>query len=145
MALWDMKAKLVGEPLWRLLGGRDRLVPGYASGLDFGLDDDELHAFYADAAARGFRAGKLKGGDSVDDDVRRLRIIDEALRTERGEPALMLHANETWSLKEAVRFVSRVEDEVDLWWIEEPLRRGTFRVTRDSVRLCAPPSPLART
>ena len=37
-ALWDIKAKAAGEPLWRLLGGRDRRVPAYASGLDIGLD-----------------------------------------------------------------------------------------------------------
>ena len=40
MALWDLKAKLAGEPLWRLLGARDRFVSGYASGLDIALDDD---------------------------------------------------------------------------------------------------------
>ena len=37
-ALWDIKAQAAGEPLWRLLGGRDRRVPAYASGLDIGLD-----------------------------------------------------------------------------------------------------------
>src|SRR5690606_30217130 len=36
-ALWDIKAKAAGEPLWRLLGGRDRAVPAYASGLDIAL------------------------------------------------------------------------------------------------------------
>ena len=29
MALWDIRAKLAGEPLWRTLGARDRFVPGY--------------------------------------------------------------------------------------------------------------------
>ena len=43
-ALWDIKAQAAGEPLWRLLGGRDRRVPAYASGLDIGLTDDELVA-----------------------------------------------------------------------------------------------------
>ena len=42
MALWDLKAKAAGEPLWRMLGGAARFVPGYASGLDIALDDDEL-------------------------------------------------------------------------------------------------------
>ena len=65
MALWDIKAKLAGEPLWRLLGGRDRFVSGYASGLDIALDDDELALFYSDMAGRGFTSGKLKGGRNV--------------------------------------------------------------------------------
>ena len=65
MALWDIKAKAAGEPLWRLLGARDRWIPGYASGLDFGLDDQALHDFYVSMTERGFTAGKLKGGLSV--------------------------------------------------------------------------------
>ena len=45
-ALWDIKAQAAGEPLWRLLGGRDPRGPAYASGLDIGLTDDELVATY---------------------------------------------------------------------------------------------------
>ncbi len=45
-ALWDIKAQAVGEPLWRLLGGNDRMVHAYASGLDIALTDDELVATY---------------------------------------------------------------------------------------------------
>ena len=62
MALWDLKAKIAGEPLWRLLGGRDRHVPGYASGLDIALDDETLFGFYRRMADHGFTSGKLKGG-----------------------------------------------------------------------------------
>ncbi|HLT60104.1 MAG TPA: hypothetical protein VK020_02880, partial [Microlunatus sp.] len=74
-ALWDIKAKVAGEPLWRLLGGRDRFVPGYASGLDIALDDDRLFAFYRGYAERGFVGGKLKGGLDLDADLRRLGIV----------------------------------------------------------------------
>jgi L-alanine-DL-glutamate epimerase-like enolase superfamily enzyme len=49
-ALWDLKAKAAGEPLWRLLGAADRFVPGYASGLDIALDDEELASFYSSMA-----------------------------------------------------------------------------------------------
>src|SRR5688572_28466347 len=59
-ALWDIKAQAAGEPLWRLLGGRDRTVPAYASGLDIGLSDEELAALYRVYAERGLRAAKLK-------------------------------------------------------------------------------------
>ena len=60
MALWDIKGKLAGEPVWRLLGASDRFVPGYASALDGGLDDDALLALYKSWAERGFSAAKLK-------------------------------------------------------------------------------------
>ena len=123
MALWDIKAKLAGEPLWRLLGGRDRFVSGYASGLDIALDDDELALFYSDMAGRGFTSGKLKGGRNVASDIRRLGIIGDALRVNIPEPGLMLDANESWNLKQAVRYVSQIEEVHDLVWIEEPIRR----------------------
>ena len=123
MALWDIKAKDVGQPLWRLLGGADRFVTGYASGLDIALDDSQLAAFYDDLAARGFVSGKLKGGRDIDDDIRRLGIVRDALSVNAPRPGLMLDANESWNLKQAVRYVSAVEAKFDLAWIEEPLRR----------------------
>jgi L-alanine-DL-glutamate epimerase-like enolase superfamily enzyme len=134
MALWDIKAKLANEPLWRLLGGGDRYVAGYASGLDIALDDAALGLFYARMAERGFTSGKLKGGRDSADDIRRLGIIADALRVNSSRPGLMLDANESWNLKQAVRHVAAVEAVHDLSWIEEPLRRwdaaGHARLTR---------------
>lgn len=127
MALWDLKAKIAGEPLWRLLGGAERFVPGYASGLDIALSDERLAAFYTEMADRGFSSGKLKGGLDVEGDIRRLKIIADALSRNTSAPALMLDANESWNLKQAVRYVSTVEKSVDLTWIEEPLRRWDAR------------------
>jgi L-alanine-DL-glutamate epimerase-like enolase superfamily enzyme len=126
-ALWDIKAQAAGEPLWRLLGGRDRRVPAYASGLDIGLTDAELVAVYQTYAEHGLRAAKLKGGLDVDRDRRRLTLVHEVLAdadADRGpRPALMLDANESWSRKQAVRHVSELERTIDLTWVEEPVRR----------------------
>jgi hypothetical protein len=68
-----------GEPLWRLLGGRDRTAPAYASGLDMGLTDDELAEVYRAYAERGVRAAKLKGGLDVEEDRRRLTLVRDVL------------------------------------------------------------------
>ncbi|MGW8482275.1 mandelate racemase/muconate lactonizing enzyme family protein [Microbacterium sp. NPDC055903] len=122
-ALWDIKAKLAGEPLWRLLGAGDRFVPGYASALDAALSDDELAVQYRRFADRGFTAAKLKGGRGLDADLRRFGILTDILSAGGASPALMLDANESWNLKQAVRYVSAIEERIDLTWIEEPLRR----------------------
>ena len=123
MALWDLKAKAAGEPLWRTLGALDRFVPGYASGLDIALDDDALVGLYERFADRGFAAAKLKGGRHVDHDLRRLKALREVLSRNSTRPALMLDANESWNRSQAVRYIATLEETVDLAWIEEPVRR----------------------
>ncbi|GAB1511029.1 mandelate racemase/muconate lactonizing enzyme family protein [Actinophytocola sp. KF-1] len=124
-ALWDIKAQAAGEPLWRLLGGRDRVVPAYASGLDIGLTDDELVAVYRGYAEHGLRAAKLKGGLDVERDQHRLTLVRDVMAgaARGGRPALMLDANESWSRKQAVRHVCELERTLDLTWVEEPVRR----------------------
>jgi L-alanine-DL-glutamate epimerase-like enolase superfamily enzyme len=123
-ALWDIKAQLAGEPLWRLLGGRDRRVVAYASGLDISLTDDELVRVYQAHAERGVRAAKLKGGLDVEEDRRRLTLVREVLAEAGGaRPGLMLDANESWTRKQAVRHVHELEQSLDLIWVEEPVRR----------------------
>lgn len=124
-ALWDIKAQAAGEPLWRLLGGRDRVVPAYASGLDIGLTDSELVAAYQAYAAHGLRAAKLKGGLDIERDRHRLALVRDVL-TDAGHgsrPSLMLDVNESWTRKQAVRHVREIERTLDLTWIEEPVRR----------------------
>ncbi|MFY1687738.1 mandelate racemase/muconate lactonizing enzyme family protein [Plantactinospora sp. WMMB782] len=124
-ALWDIKAKAAGEPLWRLLGGRDRRVPAYASGLDIGLTDDELVAEYRRYARHGLRAAKLKGGLDIGRDRERLCLVRDVLaEAAPGQrPGLMLDVNEAWTRKQAVRHVGELERVLDLIWIEEPVRR----------------------
>jgi L-alanine-DL-glutamate epimerase-like enolase superfamily enzyme len=122
-ALWDLKAKAAGEPLWRTLGALNRFVPGYASGLDIALDDDELIRLYQEFADRGFSAGKLKGGRDLPHDLRRLEALRDVLGRNSTQPALMFDANESWNRTQAVRYVTALERVVDLTWIEEPVRR----------------------
>jgi L-alanine-DL-glutamate epimerase-like enolase superfamily enzyme len=124
-ALWDIKAQAAGEPLWRLLGGRDRTVPAYASGLDISLTDSELVSVYETYAEYGLRAAKLKGGLDIERDRHRLTLVRDVLTdaAHGSRPSLMLDVNESWSRKQAVRHVREIERTLDLTWIEEPVRR----------------------
>lgn len=134
MALWDLKAKMAEEPLWRTVGARDRIVPGYASALCFGLSDELFVSQYRQWAERGFTSAKIKGGRDIDRDLRRLRLVREVLQVNAPRPGIMLDVNEFWGLKEAIRNIAEIEREMDLTWIEEPLRRwdaeGHARVSR---------------
>jgi len=126
VALWDLKAKLADQPLWRLLGAREGRVKAYASGLDYCLSDEELFAFYRRLAERGVCGGKLKVGLDVEADRRRLGVMCDALSIASDHPILMIDANEYWSPKQAVRFVRELEKTYDIAWVEEPARRWDY-------------------
>ena len=118
MALWDLKAKKLRQPLWRLLGGYDPEVPCYAGGIDLQLSIDALLKQTEGNLARGFRAIKMKvGRDKLAEDVERVRAMREFLGD--GFP-LMVDANMRWSVEEAIR-AARAFVPYDLTWLEEPI------------------------
>jgi L-alanine-DL-glutamate epimerase-like enolase superfamily enzyme len=121
IALWDLKAKLLGVPLAQLLGVHSDPVPAYASGGYFveGEGLAELDAEVTRWAQDGYAAIKVKvGGVPLEEDVERLRTIRRAVG---GHIRLMLDANNAWrDVPSALRAIRRFE-EFDLEWIEEPL------------------------
>ena len=119
IALWDLLGKSLGQPVWRLLGGRFRdKVPAYASGgwAPVGAIGKQLRQY----VERGHRAVKMRVGlqdTSVDDSAARVREVRETLGPEVG---IMVDAHGTWSVREAQRFARKVV-ECDLAWLEEPV------------------------
>jgi L-alanine-DL-glutamate epimerase-like enolase superfamily enzyme len=126
IALWDLKAKLADEPVWRALGARQGRTRAYASGLDYCLSDGDLFAFYRRMAEQGVSAGKLKVGLDMPADLRRLKIMREALSVASERPELMIDVNEYWSPKQSVRYIREIEKQFDLVWVEEPARRWDY-------------------
>ena len=137
IALWDLKAKINNEPLWKTLGASSRYVKGYASDIGANLSDDDLRAFYTRLAKQGINAGKVKVGLKREDDLRRIGIMHDALALSGKTPSLMIDSNEYWSPKQAIRHIQAIEEEYDLTWVEEPARRWDYRGLRkvsESVR-----------
>ncbi len=124
-AMWDLAAKELDMSLARLLGGTRDRVRAYASGLDFHMTTEEVCAFFADKAQRGFSAFKIKvGHPDMQWDIARIRAISGAV----GPGAtLMLDANEAWSPKEAIRRAHAYRDAgFDIYWYEDPCLRDDF-------------------
>ena len=117
IALWDLRARRHGAPLWRMLGGFDPRVPCYAGGIDLDFPLDALLRQTDENLARGFRAIKMKvGRPSLRDDVARVR----AMRAHLGpEFPLMVDANMRWSVDEAIRAARALADCAPVW-LEEP-------------------------
>jgi L-alanine-DL-glutamate epimerase-like enolase superfamily enzyme len=117
MALWDLKAKKLGLPLWNLLGGYDDQVPCYAGGVDLDFGLDELLAQTDRNLGKGFRAIKMKVGRArLSEDVERVK----AMRAHLGADfPLMADANMKWTIDEAIR-AARALQSSELVWLEEP-------------------------
>jgi D-galactarolactone cycloisomerase len=125
-ALWDLHARRLGQPLWRLLGGTSPTIPVYASG----LNPTQPEALAARMLAQGHRAFKLKVGFGADRDHANLRALREVV----GASTLMVDANQAWDLDTAARRARDLEA-FDLAWLEEPLRAD--RPWRDWQQLAA--------
>ena len=130
VALWDLKAKLNNEPLWKTLGASTRRVRAYASGIDLSLTDEQIGEFYRGMAAQGIHAGKLKVGLDREMDLRRLGIMRDALATSGKTPILTIDSNEYWSPKQAIRNIRIIEEQYELMWVEEPARRWDVKGLR---------------
>ncbi len=126
VALWDLKAKINDEPLWQTLGAMEGRAKAYASDIGYNLSDDELHAFYSRMADMGIDGGKIKIGLNMKDDLRRIGIMNDALRKVKNRPYLMIDTNEYWSPKQAIRYISQIEKHFDIFWAEEPARRWDY-------------------
>jgi L-alanine-DL-glutamate epimerase-like enolase superfamily enzyme len=124
-ALWDLAAKELDMPLWKLLGGSKSRVKAYASGLDFHLSDDDFCALFDHAASIGYKAFKIKvGHPDIERDLHRLDLLVKTV----GKPeAIMIDANEGWSPQQTVRNMNKIRDAgFDILWIEDPCLRYDF-------------------
>jgi L-fuconate dehydratase len=91
--------------------------PAYTTSAGWlGYDDVKLRRLCQEAVDEGFAHVKLKVGASVEDDVRRCGIAREVIGPDR---MLMVDANQTWSVPEAIDWMKRLA-EFDPLWIEEP-------------------------
>jgi L-alanine-DL-glutamate epimerase-like enolase superfamily enzyme len=119
IAIWDVKAQVMGVPLYKVLGAARDSVRGYGSG--GWAPGDEAEQEMAGYAAKGFSAVKMRivGRDdfSMENTVRRVRAARRGIGP---QVELMIDAHGSLDVSTAIRLARRLE-EYDISWFEEPV------------------------
>lgn len=124
MALWDIRGKAAGMPLYQLLGGSRRGIPAYAGGVSLGYQPPaQLLEELQKSLDAGYQAVKLRVGDSPKRDLERIRAVRKAC----GDDLVILtDANIGYSVED-VREVMPGMDELNVAWLEEPFPAHDYR------------------
>jgi L-alanine-DL-glutamate epimerase-like enolase superfamily enzyme len=118
IALWDIRGKCMGEPLWKMAGGSAKHCNAYGGGIDLNFSLDKLVAQAEGFLARGLNGVKIKVGRSeLSEDIERARTIRQVIGPDN---ALMVDANYSLTVDEAIRAAQGFLDQ-DVMWFEEPI------------------------
>lgn len=132
MALWDIRAKAANMPLYRMLGGASQRIPAYAGGVALGYQPPESLAQEAMSyVERGFKAVKLRIGDTVAKDLARIKAVRQALGD---DITILVDANTSYTLAD-VRQIMPALAELGVGWLEEPFPCDDFASYRQAGHL----------
>jgi L-alanine-DL-glutamate epimerase-like enolase superfamily enzyme len=148
VAVWDLAARSLGQPLWRLLGGRSERLLAYASSGELANAEERVRRVAA-LRDRGVKAVKLRFHDP--DWRRDVEMVERVRDAVGADVELMVDANQGWRMagdREAPWDVAtasqcaRALEPLAVYWLEEPLRTddvdgyATLR-RRTSLRIAA--------
>ena len=136
LALWDIRGKATGWPLYRLLGGAARPIPAYAGGVSLGYQ--EPAALVTEArrlVQQGFRALKLRIGDTPARDLERVAAVRKAFGDEL---AILTDANTGYTLADARTAMPGLEAH-GVGWLEEPFPAHDHRAYAQAVTFARVP------
>lgn len=131
VALWDLRAQLLGLPLFRLLGGFHDAVPIYGSGGFCNYPLPRLRAQVAGWVEAGIERVKIKTSRRPQEDPARLTACREAIGP---GPGLMTDANGALGRQQALAWAWRLREAWGVEWLEEPVSsqdRAGLRLIRD--------------
>ncbi len=117
VAAWDLKARLLGQPLALLLGRVREAVPAYGSGGFTSYPPDRLAAQLGGWVDAGLTMVKMKVGSEPERDPERVRLARDAIGP---RPALFVDANGAYARKQALA-IAETFAAAGVSWFEEPV------------------------
>jgi L-alanine-DL-glutamate epimerase-like enolase superfamily enzyme len=118
LALWDLKARLLGMPLCRMLGMAHAELPVYGSGGFTAYSLSRLQEQLAGWVERGIPRVKMKVGSVPEDDPERVRCARDAIGP---NAELFVDANGAYTRKQALALAERFRADSGVSWFEEPV------------------------
>jgi D-galactarolactone cycloisomerase len=122
IALWDLRGRAEGKPVWQLLTPASRpprlpaSLPAYAAG-GFWAPIKETLAELTGYVERGFNGVKMKVGLGIEEDAQRVAAVRKAIGN---DVKLMLDANCGYTAEQSIDLGQRVEEQ-NVYWFEEPV------------------------
>lgn len=120
-ALWDLKARLLDVPLFKLLGAVREAYPIYGSGGFTSYTDERLAEQLGGWVGQGIPRVKMKVGRDPERDPGRVRAARAVIGA---ETELFVDANSAWDRHQALRQMRIFADEAAVRWMEQPLPPG---------------------
>lgn len=134
-ALWDLRGKAVGQPVYRLLGGAMRDEADYLYYLAQSSPED-LTRQCEDGVSRGYDCFYLKVGINAAAETAMLAAVRETIGDQR---KIRIDANEAWSVPEAVKILRRWDAQFGLDFCEAPVPGhpvAGMREVREQTSVC---------
>lgn len=117
IALWDIRGKKAGEPLWKMAGGAGNTCKAYCGGIDLMFPLEKLLDNIRSYLASGFNAVKIKiGQENLDEDIARIKAVRALIGP---DVTFMVDANYSMSVEKAIEAANRFK-QYDIAWFEEP-------------------------
>ncbi len=138
IAIWDIKAKAAGLPLYRLIGGSREKIPFYIAGGYYAKDKGikELQNEMEEYLSWGAQAVKMKvGAMSMKEDAERVKAVRQVIGD---DVKLMLDANCAYRAFEAIEFGKMIE-EYHPYWFEEPVEQDDYSGYKKISEKCSIP------
>ncbi|WP_405398730.1 mandelate racemase/muconate lactonizing enzyme family protein [Maribacter sp. Asnod2-G09] len=118
IALWDIKCKKAGQPLWKMAGGEGNTCKAYCGGIDLQFPIEKLLNNMKTYLDNGFNAVKIKiGRENLEEDLERIKAVREFIGP---DVTFMVDANYSMSIEKAIKAIEGFK-KYDITWFEEPI------------------------
>tara|TARA_R110002126_G_scaffold291782_2_gene458040 strand:+ start:7500 stop:8594 length:1095 start_codon:yes stop_codon:yes gene_type:complete len=124
IALWDIKCKKAGLPLWKMAGGEGNTCKAYCGGIDLMFPIEKLLNNMEGYLARGFNAVKIKiGRENLQEDLDRIKAVRAYIGP---DVTFMVDANYSMTVEKAIKAIEGFK-QYDITWFEEPIIPDNYK------------------